>query len=358
MYSEGTATDWETVDPWWVTYTTPPSIACTTETARVVDSDRLTDCWAAIDQWWHTYCETDPVVHGPTATESVVTSGVTDSWTDLDAWWDIYTATGHETAVDLAALLDQSTEAWAAAAGPFDSDPLAADLTLTRVDRGPLQPSNEMGWSRWLARVLAPSGALVAELFDVAVEGPPETIIREDRLATPDGSVRRPDILVCYPDRGISIEVKLGDEHYEKTAETARLVEQEYNDKDWTHVLLVPRWQADRLESIVAPPVTKGHDGQRRVEWADPGPIRVCYWRDVTAAIRSLLLQGTVVDDHWAANAYQFCAVAEQRLLGFQPQSVIDRLADPVTVVDALQPIALADTLAEQLSYLRSGLDA
>lgn len=76
------------------------------------------------------------------------------------------------------------------------------------------------------------------------------------------------------------------------------------------------------------------------------------YWRDVTAAIRSILRQDAMADDHWAANAYLFCAVTEQQVIGFQSEKSIERFVDPKNVVDALRPIGLDDTLEKQLKYL------
>ncbi|MFC7767847.1 hypothetical protein ACFQS5_03755 [Salinirubellus sp. GCM10025899] len=77
------------------------------------------------------------------------------------------------------------------------------------------------------------------------------------------------------------------------------------------------------------------------------------YWRDVTAAIRSLLRRNAVVDDHWAANAYLFCAVAEQQIMEFRPQPVIERMVALANVVDSLRPIQFAEILEKQLTYLR-----
>lgn len=209
-----------------------------------------------------------------------------------------------------------------------------------------------MGWSRWLARLLAPSRALASEVFGVEAAQLPAEVIREDHLTKADGSVRRPDILLCYADQGISIEVKLDDENYRKTAETAALVEHHYADREWTHTLLLPRRKFGHLDAIVEPPITASGD-QPRIEWEDPGPVAVTHWRDVTAAIRSLLRQGTIVDDHWASNAYLFCAVAEQQLMEFQPQSVIERMNAPSDVVDTIRPIQFSRTLEKQLTYLR-----
>lgn len=350
-------TDWEGLDPWWAAYTQTRPIDPGTTSDRVLDTERLADLWDELDPWWRAYADSSPVVQAPASDWAFTFGRSTDAWDELDPWWDTYAETGHDTAVELADLLDRSNEEWRQSEAPFDTDPLAADLTLDRFQRGPLQPSNEQEWSQWLARLLQPSAELVRELFDVEVDQPPDEVVREEQLSKQDeqdGSFRRPDILVFHADSGVSIEVKLGDENYTKTAETARLVEHHYDDREWTHTLLLPNRKTDRLGSIVGPPVEQRPDGQLQVEWDDPGPVAVVYWRDVTAAIRSLLRRGAIVDDHWAANAYLFCGVAEQRLMGYQPQSVIERLADPESVVDSIRPIQLAGALEEQLTYLHA----
>jgi hypothetical protein len=315
---------------------------------RVLDRERWTDSWDEIGPWWQAYTGASPLVRGR-ASRVLSTDQPAESWDEVDAWWAVYSETGHDEAERIAELLERSSEEWAQSAGPFDTDPLAADLSLDRFSRGPLQPTNEMGWSRWLARLLGPSAALVTELFDVDVEQDPSEVVREDPI-----SGRRPDILVFHTDRGISIEVKRGDPNYQKTAETAALVEGKYDDREWTHTLLLSKGNVGRLRSRVDAPVERQSDGRLRVEWTDPGPVSVLFWRDVTAAIRSLLRRGAVPDEHWAANAYLFCAVAEQRILGFQAQPVIERLTDPANVVETLRPVTLADTLEEQLTYLRA----
>jgi hypothetical protein len=349
--------DWACIDPWWSAYAKSQPLAWNSTIARALDKAGWNKCWDNLDSWWPAYTDSSPVVQDSPSTRGFVIERLTDSWDELDPWWDVYTETGHAAAVEIADILDRSNEVWRQSDSQFDTDPLAADLTLNRPQRGPLQPSNEMGWSRWLAQLLRPSEELVTELFDVEVDRPPVEVVREDQLSKQDGadgSFRRPDILVFHTDRGVSIEVKLGDENYRKTAETARLIEQDYNEMEWTHGLLLPKTKNGRLDSIVRPQVEQRPDGQVQIEWDDPGPVSVINWRDVTAATRSLLLRGTVVDDHWAANAYLFCAVAEQQLMGFQPQTVVKRLADPASVVDTIQPIRLAASLGEQLTYLRA----
>ncbi|WP_336001234.1 hypothetical protein [Halorientalis halophila] len=272
----------------------------------------------------------------------------------LDPWWELYSETGYKTAVEVADLLDQSNERWKRSKSPFETDPLASALTQ---DMGPLLPNNEEGWSDWLARLLRQSAALVSELFDKDVGLVPDEVIREDRLLKEEGGSRRPDILILYPDRGFSIEVKLDDTHYRKTAETTRLTERDYPDQEWTHTLLLPKKNIDRLRSKVDPLVRRHPKEGLQIEWETAGPVSVMYWQDVTTAIRTLLRQGEAVDDHWAANAYLFCAAAEQQLMKFQPHPTIDRMAKPANVVETIQPITLSRILGEQLTYLRERMD-
>jgi len=311
----------------------------------------VADCWSDLDSWWRAYADSGPHVRVAASSRTLFVEQLEDEWTDLDSWWDAYTDIGHETAVDIRELLRESNEAWRQSPAPFDTDPLAAAVT---DDEGPLLPGTEEGWSDWLAKVLRPSAALVAELFVVPVDGAPHEVLREDQLAKDDGGFRRPDLLLFHADRGISIEVKLGDEHYGKTEETARLAEREYTGYEWHHTLLLPERKRDRLSTIVTPAVSSRDDGQLQVEWGDPGPIAVVFWRDVTAAIRTILRRGDAVNDHWAANAYLFCAAVEQQILRFQPQPIIEQMADPATIVDTVQPITVAGVLDNQREYLNT----
>jgi len=342
------------LDPWWSAHTQAWPATRHADSVSALDPARVADCWSELDPWWRAYADSEPHVRATATSRTLFVKQLVDAWTDLDSWWDTHTEAGHETAVDIRELLRESNEAWRQSPAPFDTDPLVAAIT---DDEGPLLPSTEEGWSDWLAKVLRPSAALVAELFDVSVDGASAAILREDQLAKEDGGFRRPDILLFHADRGISIEVKLGDEHYEKTEETARLVEREYDDYEWHHTLFLPERKRGRLSSIVSPAVSSRNDGRFQVEWDDPGPITVIFWRDVTAAIRALLRRDAIVDDHWAANAYLFCAVAEQQIMNFQPQPVINRMADPESIVDTTQPITFADTLEEQLTYLREQVE-
>lgn len=345
--------DWTCLDPWWSVYAQNLSIARNPTSMQVFGRERLAQYWDELDPWLQTPTEWSLLAQGSASARVFGLERLTDCWDELDSWWNVYAETGYETAVKISDLLEQSNDEWRNSDAPFDTDPLATNLTGEQFLRGPLQPSGEVEWSKWLAQLMRPSAALTTELFNITVDQAPSEVIREDQLSKQAGSFRRPDILLCHADRGVSIEVKLDDENYKKTAETAKLVERHYDDREWVHALLLPKGKKKRLNSILEPPLSSRHDDQLQVEWDDPGPVGVKYWRDVTAAMRSLLRRGAVVDDYWAANAYLFCAVAEQQIMNFQPQPAVERLADPANVVDTVQPIGIADTLEEQLTYLR-----
>lgn len=351
-------TDWNTLDVWWASYAKTRPVIRSSNSSEVGTKEHVIRSWNDVDSWWHTHTGESLAITGHDAARVVDQQRLSECWPALDSWWETYTETGHETAVDLAEVFEDSTEAWGRSAAQFDADPLSTALSETGSRRGPLRPSGEVRWSRWLARLLRPSVAFLTEVFNVVVESAPESVVREEQIPQPDGTFKRPDILVFCGDRAISIEVKLEDTNYGKTATTAHLVEQYYDDYEWTHILLLPKSKRGRLDDIVDPEIERHSEGQRRILWENPGPIDIVYWQDVTAAIRTVLRQGHAVDDHWAANAYLFCAVAEHELLGFQSQRAIEEWVDPANIVETVQPLGMVGTLEEQLTYLRQMNDS
>lgn len=310
--------------------------------------------WPLIDSWWAGYVDRHMVIEDSDTARTLDREWMAEQWLGLDTWWNIYTETGHPTVTELADVLERSADKWNHADAPFDSDPLSADLTEERFLRGPLRPRQEEDWSQWLAQLLRPSTELVTELFGADVARAPDEVWREDQLLNPGGKSRFADVIVCYNDFGFSVEVKLDDEAYRKTTETAALIEKQYDDREWNHILLLPASKTGRLRSIFDTPVEPDDDGRLQIESNESGPVAVLYWEDVAASLRSLLRRGATVDDHWAANAYLFCALIEQHILGFKPRPVIERLAAPSNVVDTIQPINFADSLEKQLTYLRT----
>jgi hypothetical protein len=272
-----------------------------------------------------------------------------DRWNVLDPWWDSYTDVGHTTAIELSEALAKSMERWTRSDGPFETDPLGADVTRS-LPQWAAQPGREEDWSDWLARLLDASPSLMHDLFGESVDHAPSDVLREAKLQNSAGTTRFADLLVRYDDRGYSVEVKLDDTHYEKTVETATLVEERYPNRAWAHAILLPSSNLEQLKATV--PVEPAGGGRPQVVSETTAPINVCYWEDVSAALRSILFDGTIVDDHWATSAYLFCTLIEQQLLGYKPYPVLKRLAAPSTVVETIRPAMYASTLERQLHYL------
>ncbi|MFC6954938.1 hypothetical protein [Halorubellus litoreus] len=309
-----------------------------------------------MDEWWAA-SEAGMGV-GVGVGESVVGECDGGWWGSVDTWWGDFAGAGRETAGAVVAAFERANEQWAAGEGPFDTDPLAGDTNMSRGERGPLPPATEPDWSTWLARTLRPSHALPETLFDTTLNDNPTTVRTEAVLPNADGTDRRADLLIFHDDRAVSIEVKLGDENYAKTAETVALVEHHYPNYEWTHVLLLPEQQQDALTATLDSTTIDTDTERPRLDWPGKPSVRVLYWRDVAVALRSCLVRGACVDAYWAANAYLLCASIERRVVGFQTAAVVAELAGPTGIVDLLPTAQRTRLLSKQLRYLREWVEA
>lgn len=313
--------------------------------------------WDILDPWWTTFV--DRTTPNGTSVHNMVlhTARLARVWPEFDAWWAVYTETGHETAIAIRDLIEASNERWATGRGPFDTDPLATDVATERSLLGPLQPADELQWSYWLAELLRVP-AFAEEIFGRTFPDEHIEVVREesyDREST-DGS-RRADIVLRQSGIGVSVEVKLFDTSYTKTAETAALVEGAAPKLEWTHSLILPKSQREALVADVDVPLETIDGGTEYLMWDEPGPIQVVYWRDISTAARSLLRDGSIENDQWNAAAFLFCGLVEQRLLNFQPLPLIQRMADAERVTDTTRPIQLGAILDEQLTHLELTVD-
>lgn len=313
--------------------------------------------WEMLDPWWTTFADrTTP--NGISVRNRVLnTARLAGVWPEFDAWWAVYTETGHETAIAIRDLIETSNERWSTGRGPFDTDPLATDVATKRSLLGPLQPTSELQWSYWLAELLRVP-AFAEQVFGRAFSDDHIKVVREDSYdrENTDGS-RRADIVLRQSGIGASIEVKLFDTNYTKTAETAALVEGAARHLEWSHSLILPKSQRGALVADVDVPIETIDGGIEYLMWDKPGPVQVIYWRDITTAARRLLRDGLIENDQWNAAAYLFCGLVEQRLLNFQPLPVIQRMADAERVTDTTRPVQLGATLDEQLTYLKLTVD-
>lgn len=320
------------------------------------DSVRRTE-WEMVDPWWTTFA--GQIAPNGTNARNMVLNPARQPrvWPEFDAWWAVYTETGHETAIAIRDLLVASNERWATGRGPFDTDPLATDVATERSLLGPLQPADELQWSYWLAELLRVP-AFAEQVFGRVFADEHIEVVREDSYdrESTDGS-RRADIVLRQSGIGVSVEVKLFDTSYAKTAETAALVEDAARHLEWSHSLILPKSQRGALMADVDVPLETIDGSTEYVKWDEPGPVQVIYWRDITTAARRLLREGLIENDQWNAAAFLFCGLVEQRLLDFQPLPVIQRMADAERVTDTTRPILLGATLDEQLTHLELTVD-
>lgn len=313
--------------------------------------------WEMLDPWWTTFADQTTPIRASVRNMVLNTARQAQVWPDFDAWWAVYTETGHETAIVIRDLIEASNERWATGRGPFDTDPLATDVAIERSLLGPLQPADELQWSYWLAELLRVPAFAEQVLSRVFTDEPIEAV-REDSYEREgvDGS-RRADIVLRQSGIGVSIEVKLFDTSYAKTAETAALVEGATPHLEWSHSLILPKSQRGALVDDVDVPLETIDGGTECLMWDEPGPVQVIYWRDIATAARRLLRDGLIEDDQWNAAAFLFCGLIEQRLLKFQPLPVIQRMADAERVTDTTRPIRMGATLDEQLTHLELTVD-
>lgn len=342
------------LDPWFAALSEAYSLPEFNQETATLDRRWQGDSWATIETCAPALTETysSTVLNSETVTLFDYPDG--DRWRELDSWWNVYEDVSTENARELRTVLEQSNDIWAASKSRFDADPLATNWTAHSNTRGPLRPNQEENWSQWLAHLLRGSdGVLLGELFGDSYDSVPESVEREVYLPDTDAPDRYADILVFDDNRGISIEVKKGDEHYGKTTHTAGLVEEHFAH-DWTHTLLVPEFKRPALHSAFDDAIETGTDGQSEIQSDQSGPISVLFWREISEAIRRAILNETTVSPHWEASAYLFCTLVEQKLLGFNPQQDIISIVTADNFVHATPSLTVATgSVEKQLNYLK-----
>lgn len=273
-------------------------------------------------------------------------------WGAVDDWWELAGTRDTELLVDLEALLDALTEQWQESQSCFDYDPLCADWR----DDGPLRTAQEENWSQWLAHLChtAPT-RFITEVFDVHVPESPDRVQCEVPLNSDAEHDRRADILIQYPDTGISIEVKIDDEHYGKTPETADLIERHDRNRTWNHYLLLPHRNDEQLRTTL-PSKLDDTNGTTVLRGTQPTEtdVTVLHWRDISRALRRTLLTDPFTTHHWEATAYPFITTIETVLCQFAPQPLIatHTTGESIGFADQLQ--LRTAPLTEQHDYLTS----
>jgi len=184
----------------------------------------------------------------------------------------------------------------------------------------PLRLSREEDWSDWLAWLLQTSitGVLAEAMLGQhmgcgsASLGTPK--IRRE-VPTETGE-RRADLVVEWRSgRRTHIEVKVGDENFEKTFETCRGLHRKVSGRVWCHAILIPDASRTAWDEVA-----EAHEADCAVE--------VILWSDVVRGLRRSLwdIREPIA---WQAWAWAFCGAVESHLLGLQkPNFLRSRIAD------------------------------
>ncbi|BDG08593.1 hypothetical protein [Anaeromyxobacter paludicola] len=222
------------------------------------------------------------------------------SWRSLHHWITSATAALE----DIQRELDELERRWAEALAPLD-EVSAIDWRNFR----PLRLGREEAWSDWLAHLLEQSATgelarcFLGTEFAVADTRRPN-VLREVRTANGE---RRADLVIEWKSGEVlHIEVKTGDQDFDKTFETADLLSAKYGSgRTWT-------------DAILLPPEDEGRWHQAAEKVANPRQIRTLTWRGVAVGARRALLESKE-STSWRAWAQSFCGAVEQRILGCQP---------------------------------------
>lgn len=284
-------------------------------------------------------------------------------WETIDPWWDSYVREHESGLIKLHDQLDTLNREWAQSAIPYDEDPLMCDWTESNPQDGPLRTNQEENWSQWLAHLVRDStGGYCAEMLASRFDTIPTRVRCERAYHDEELHDRRVDLLAEFGELGVTIEVKIGDEHYKKTPQTAFLTEKHHQrDLDWAHYLLLPRSKSDALQATFGDRLSKS-DEKTTIAAAEPGEqeIMIIYWSDVAQSLRRTLFADAEPGTHWSASAYLFITLIEEQILRFYAlPSLMEYRTSSLGVSDVEQlqsidpdnQIAYFDDLLEEINH-------
>jgi len=237
----------------------------------------------------------------------------------------------------------------------FDADPLVADWTESNPQAGPLRTNQEENWSQWLAHLIRDSsGGYTTDMFNLQFNTVPTRVRCERAYHDEDLHDRRVDILAEFESRGVTIEVKIGDEHYQKTPQTAYLTEKHHQrNLDWAHYLLLPHSKQDVIQQVFGDQMSdpESHRPTITATGSNACDITVIYWEDVAQTLRRTLLSDTEQSAHWNASAYLFTTLIEEQILRFYALPSLDEYRYESLGISEIERIQTIDS-DEQVEYL------
>lgn len=283
-------------------------------------------------------------------------ANISPQWNDVERWWDKYIQNQERGLIELRELVEELNQRWKRSSASFDEDPLVADWTESSPQAGPLRTNQEENWSQWLAHLIRDSsGEYTTELFDSPRYTEPEHVRCEKAYLDEELHDRRVDILAEFESQGVTIEVKIGDENYKKTPQTAYLTEKHHQkDLDWTHYLLLPQSKQKALQAVFDAQMST-FEGQRPIinaNRAEACDVTVLYWSEVSQALRRTLLSGTEPSNHWNASAYLFTTLIEEQIQRFYPSPSLEEYRHESLGVSEIERLQSIDP-DDQVEYLK-----
>ena len=173
----------------------------------------------------------------------------------------------------------------------------------------PLRRTREEDWSDWLAWLLETSqtGILADSLFAQHMECQIGAFIspKVDREVSVDD--RRADIVATWnTDQKSHIEVKIWDENFAKTFETAKKLRKTAPGSDWNDFILIPSESEEAWNEVA-----QTYDNFETIK------VMAILWEDIVRGLRKCLW-----NEHesifWRAWAWTFCSMIEKEILGLE----------------------------------------
>jgi len=188
--------------------------------------------------------------------------------------------------------------------------PLCGDQTTINWSKfRPLRRSREEDWSDWLAWLLETSqtGFFADSLFAEHMKCQPETFILPtvERETPLEG--RRADIVISWKTKRMThVEVKIGDENFDKTFETSIKPHKSAPDKNWNDFILIPGQSQEAWNETAQKYINDESANVTVILWDDVARgLRRCLWHERESVF-------------WRAWAWVFCSVIEKELLGLE----------------------------------------
>lgn len=311
------AEDWVRIDELWDASLEEERTQLAVSEFRTLNQAWGNQLWSEEDLWWDSY-EDDQMATLDNPRTRTLSAWGTREWSAIDSMWVPYTEYQQQQFQSLSAVFDDINAEWEHSPSRFDRDPLTKNTGTMRSSSGPLRVTHEEDWSHWLAYLLRVSqGEFTRRLLGDQFDASPRSVQREVRFHNPGGKTRRVDILAEFDDHGSMIEVKVDDTNYEKTLQTATLVEEQKRGT-WKHILLLPEARSGRLDwSFSNQVVHRG--GVPRTVQGECEDIHILYWKNVSRALRQTLLSDEESDPQWESSAYVFISLIEQHLCSFEP---------------------------------------